>query len=61
MIAPLLTSLAAEEGGDKGDGALAEAVLVGVAVGVGQTGDTAASEETLDVDRVLFVFQDSNK
>lgn len=47
--------------GDKGGGAMAGAVLVGVTIRVAQAGDTAAFEETLDVGSVLFVFQDRKK
>jgi len=40
--------------GGKGLGTLAGAVLVGVTKGVGQTSNTATTEETLNVDRVLL-------
>lgn len=46
---------AAGRGGrHKGLGALAGAVLVGVTVGILQSGQSATSNETLDVDRVLI-------
>lgn len=46
-------TVARSGGGDKGGGALAGAVLEGVTIGIGQASDTAASEKTLDVGRVL--------